>query len=185
MRRYFLYRWSAKALPLITSYLEDQDKRSCGYLFLRGLTWQSLAYAGNGQMPQALASLTQALRRAAPEGYVRLFIGAGDPLIQLLHQARMAEITPDYVDRLLAHIEQTGKPQREETRVVFQMVEPLSGREMEVLILLSEGNSDKKIAAALVIARETVHKHLKNIYEKLGVHSRTEAVARARELGLL
>lgn len=175
----------AKALPLITSYLEDQDKKSCGYLFLRGLTWQSLAYAGNGQMPQALASLTQALRRAAPEGYVRLFIGAGDPLIQLLHQARMAEITPDYVDRLLAHIEQTGKPQREETRAVFQMVEPLSGREMEVLILLSEGNSDKKIAAALVIARETVHKHLKNIYEKLGVHSRTEAVARARELGLL
>ena len=51
--------------------------------------------------------------------------------------------------------------------------------------LLAQGCPDKKIAETLVIARETVHKHLKNIYSKLGVHSRTEAISRARELGLL
>ena len=56
---------------------------------------------------------------------------------------------------------------------------------MEVLRLLAQGNSDKKIAETLVIARETVHKHLKNIYGKLDVHSRTEAMVRARELGLV
>lgn len=65
------------------------------------------------------------------------------------------------------------------------MVEPLSAREMEVLRLLAQGYADKKIAGTLTIARETVHKHLKNIYGKLGVHSRTAAIARARELGLL
>jgi LuxR family maltose regulon positive regulatory protein len=54
-----------------------------------------------------------------------------------------------------------------------------------VLWLLSQGYSDNSIAQSLVIARETVHKHLKNIYGKLGVHSRTEAIAHARELGLL
>jgi LuxR family maltose regulon positive regulatory protein len=56
---------------------------------------------------------------------------------------------------------------------------------MEVLSLLSQGWADKQIAESLVISRETVHKHLKNIYEKLDVHSRTEAVARGREVGLL
>jgi LuxR family maltose regulon positive regulatory protein len=65
------------------------------------------------------------------------------------------------------------------------LVEQLSAREMEVLNLLAQGCSNKKIAESLVIARETVHKHLKNIYGKLGVHSRTEAIAHARELGLL
>jgi LuxR family maltose regulon positive regulatory protein len=82
----------------------------------------------------------------------------------------------------------SGKPGDDptgRTRPMRSMVEPLSRREMEVLTLLAEGHSDKNIAAALVIARETVHKHLKNIYEKLDVHSRTEAVARAREFGLL
>ncbi len=65
------------------------------------------------------------------------------------------------------------------------MVEPLSAREMDVLKLLAQGCSDKRIAETLIIARETVHKHLKNIYGKLDVHSRTQAVARAGELGLL
>jgi LuxR family maltose regulon positive regulatory protein len=65
------------------------------------------------------------------------------------------------------------------------MVEPLSVRELDVIKLLAQGLSDKKIAESLVIARETVHKHLKNIYGKLDVHSRTEAIVRARELGLL
>jgi ATP/maltotriose-dependent transcriptional regulator MalT len=65
------------------------------------------------------------------------------------------------------------------------LVEPLSKRELEVLRLLARGYSDKQIAGTLFIAPETVHKHLKNIYGKLDVHSRTEAIAQSREFGLL
>jgi LuxR family maltose regulon positive regulatory protein len=65
------------------------------------------------------------------------------------------------------------------------LIEPLSAREIEVLKLLARGCRDKQIAETLVIARGTVHKHLKNIYDKLDVHSRTEAIARARNLKLL
>jgi LuxR family transcriptional regulator, maltose regulon positive regulatory protein len=71
------------------------------------------------------------------------------------------------------------------TSLVTPLAEPLSRREMDVLKLLAQGFSDKQIAESLVIARETVHKHLKNIYGKLDVHNRTEAVSRARELGML
>jgi LuxR family maltose regulon positive regulatory protein len=65
------------------------------------------------------------------------------------------------------------------------LVEPLTEREMDVLKLLAQGYTDKKIAETLVIARETVHKHLKNIYGKLDVHNRIEAIILARELKLL
>jgi LuxR family maltose regulon positive regulatory protein len=92
---------------------------------------------------------------------------------------------PDYIDRLLQAFEQDGKEQTSCVRPSPELIEALSKREMDVLSLLAEGRSDKLIAQDLVIARETVHKHLKNIYGKLDVHSRTEAVARARQLNLL
>ena len=65
------------------------------------------------------------------------------------------------------------------------LAEPLTPRELEVLHLLGEGYSNRDIAEALVITVNGVKKHASNIYGKLGVHSRTQAVVRARELGLL
>jgi LuxR family maltose regulon positive regulatory protein len=91
----------------------------------------------------------------------------------------------DYVDRLLAASKQGAIDQPIQSVTTSRLVEPLSIREMDVLKLLAQGCTDKKIAETLVIARETVHKHLKNIYGKLDVHSRTEAIVSARELGLL
>ncbi len=174
-----------KALTLASLVMEDMEKRKIGHYQIRLLLWQALAYYGLRQEQQALASLKRAVTLAAPEGYLRIFIIEGAKMIPLLHQARSAGIMPDYFDRILATSDQATKTYPVQVLTSSQLVEPLSGREMEVLQLLAQGCTDKKIAESLVIAPETVHKHLKNIYGKLDVHSRLEATLRARELDLL
>ena len=175
----------SKALALIALLLPDLGKMNYGFFIIRVLICQALAYHGLKQEAQALASLTHALTLAAPEGYVRTFIKAGPNIIPLLQQARLAGMMPDYIEMLLAVLKRSAKDQRIESTATSGLVEPLSEREMDVLKLLAQGYTDKRIAESLVIARETVHKHLKNIYGKLDVHSRTEAIVRARELSLL
>jgi LuxR family maltose regulon positive regulatory protein len=104
---------------------------------------------------------------------------------KLLRLAQAKAMTPQFVQRLLEAFEarRTIKPQ---SNIVSEaLVEPLSEREMNILKLLAQGCSDKVIAKTLVIAPDTVHKHLGNIYSKLDVHTRMEAVKRSRELGLL
>jgi LuxR family maltose regulon positive regulatory protein len=90
-----------------------------------------------------------------------------------------------FVQRLLAAFEAWQMPGHLAVSINEALVEPLTEREIDVLKHLEQGCTDKQIAASLVIASETVHKHLKNIYGKLDVHSRTEALARAHKLGLL
>jgi LuxR family maltose regulon positive regulatory protein len=174
-----------KALTLASLDLEDMEKRKVGHLIIRLLLLQALAYYGLKQEQQALASLRRALTLAAPGGYLRTFINEGSKVIPLLQQARSTGILPDYIDRILAVSDLKIKALTVQTLPQSQLVEPLSGREMEVLRLLAQGCTDKRIAEDLVIAPETVHKHLKNIYGKLDVHSRFEATLRAREIGLL
>jgi LuxR family maltose regulon positive regulatory protein len=175
----------SKALAVIAPILEDLEKKKVLYFLVRTLTWQALAYQGLEQDKQALASLRRALILAAPEGYVRSFFVGGETFVSLLHQARAAGIAPDHVDKLLAAVgcDETAPLSREGAS--SELVESLSRREMDVMRRLAQGCSDKQIAEALVVSPETIHKHLKNIYGKLGVHNRTEAVVHARELGLL
>ncbi len=182
---YLAQKQYSKALTLSIRVLEDVEQRKISHYSIRLLLWQALAYCGLRQEAQALASLKSALTRGAPGGYLHIFIMEGTKLIPLLHQARSAGIMQEYVDRLLAALQQTEQQKPIQSATPTGLVEPLSARELDVLKLLAQGCTDKKIAEALVIARETVHKHLKNIYGKLDVHSRTEAIVSARELGLL
>jgi LuxR family maltose regulon positive regulatory protein len=115
---------------------------------------------------------------------MRSLLLPGGVLVPLLNRARAGGIEPVYINKLLAFYE-VGKRADAPGIVGSSSIEFLSAREMDVLMLLEQGCSDKEIAGKLVIASETVHKHLKNIYSKLDVHRRTEAVARARKLGLL
>ncbi len=182
---YLAQKEYAKALSLSSLMLENIERRNIGHYNIRLLLWQALAYSGMKQEQQALASLKRALTLASPGGYLRVFISDGSKLILLLLQARSAGIMPDYIDRIMAAAGVGTKPLPIKVHPASQLIEPLSGRELEVLHLLAQGCTDKKIAETLVIAPETVHKHLKNIYGKLDVHSRAEATLRAREIGLL
>jgi LuxR family maltose regulon positive regulatory protein len=146
---------------------------------------RGLAFQARGDKNKALASLQQALELAEPENRVATFVREGAAMEKLLRQARTATGTPEFARRLLAAFESRRKKISKSHLMSKALVEQLSEREQDVLRLLAQGCADKKIAETLVIARETVHKHLKNIYGKLEVHSRTEAISRAHELGLL
>lgn len=147
------------------------------------LVLQSLVCKKLGDEARALDCLQQALLLAEPEGFVRVFLDEGPAMQELISLYQKQRGRSDYVTHLLAAFE--DRPAKRPAPATGGLPEPLSARELEVLQLLAQGSSDKQIADSLVIARETVHKHLKNIYGKLDVHSRTAAAARARELGLL
>ncbi len=182
---YLAQKQYTKALTLSARLSEDLEHNLIGHYRIRLFIWQALAYRGLRQETQALAALKDALTRAAPGGYIHVFMIECPMIIPLLRLARTAEIMPEYVDQLLLACEHPVTAQTIQPVTIPGLVESLSARELEVLKLLAQGCTDKKIAEALVIARETVHKHLKNIYGKLDVHSRTEAIVSARKLGLL
>lgn len=142
------------------------------------LTLLALARQGQRDSDRALATLTQALALAEPEGYIRTFVGKGRPMADLLHQVAAPVVLLPYVSELLAAFDapaSTAQPP----------VDPLSERELEVLRRIAAGLSNREIAAQLVITEGTAKWHVNNILGKLQVKRRTEAVARAREMGLL
>jgi LuxR family maltose regulon positive regulatory protein len=141
---------------------------------------QSLAKQARGYKPEALNCLEQALHLAAPRGYYRAFLDAGSAIAELLPLLR--PVAPDMVDRLL-HSIAAGNDQYAEQ--ASPLVDPLSARELEVLRLVAGGLSNQEAAQALFVTEETVKKHLSHIYGKLAVKNRTQAIARAKEIGLL
>jgi LuxR family maltose regulon positive regulatory protein len=151
------------------------------------LALQALAFQAQSDVDQAMSTLERALSLAEPEGFVRTFLDEGVPMARLLQEAAVHGIAPDYVKLLLAAFEAEGVESISAASVPSapSLVEPLTSREMEVLHLLGKGRSNHEIAEALVITLNTVKKYTGNIYGKLGVHSRTQAVVRAQELGLL
>jgi LuxR family maltose regulon positive regulatory protein len=157
-------------------------------------TLRALAHAARDDEPAALASLAEALTLAAAEGYLRVFIDEGPPMAALIRKLReqptAADAAPrDYLTRLLGAFERHGMPvlppPRAGTVVVPGLLEPLTARELEVLRLLATGRPNRAIAEELVVTLDTVKRHVSNLFDKLGVANRTQAVTRARELGLL
>ncbi|MFI5260087.1 MAG: LuxR C-terminal-related transcriptional regulator [Candidatus Limnocylindrales bacterium] len=154
---------------------------------LRAVVLEALArYAsGDGEgRAAALALLGEAMDEAEPEEFVRLFADAGSLMTGLLREALVAGVHREYTRRLLgAMTGQAGPAAGPAAR--FGLVELLSRRELEVLGLIAEGLSNKDIGERLFVSPQTAKVHVRNIYSKLEVSSRTQAVARARQLGLL
>ncbi len=174
-------REASPFLEPLLAYVAAKGRWGVG---IEALTLQAAAHHLLGETAPALRCLEEALARAEPEGYVRLFVEIGEPMARLLYQAAQRDIHPQYAGRLLAAF-----PEPPDSNAVNQpsqdLIEPLSERELEILTAIAEGLSNQETARRLYISERTVKWHASNIYGKLQVSNRTEAVARARTLGIL
>jgi LuxR family transcriptional regulator, maltose regulon positive regulatory protein len=142
------------------------------------LVLQALAHQQGGDSPAALTSLQGALRLSEPEGYVRLFVDEGAPMLALLGAVSKHEFPAGYVRRLIAAFGERA----DKAPALPGLVEPLSERELDVLRLLGSDLNGPDIARELIVSLNTVRTHTKSIYAKLGVNNRRAAVRRAAEL---
>ncbi len=154
---------------------------------IRLLALQAIALDALGNRLPASAALHEALALGAPEGYIWLWLRAGpklEPLLRGLRAERdMPQASLPYLDSLLdacsAAFGESARPQP------GALPAPLTPRELEIMRLICKGYSNPEIASELVVTVNTIKKHTSNIYGKLGVRSRTQAIARAYELNLL
>jgi LuxR family maltose regulon positive regulatory protein len=185
----------AEAFELLERLHEDAETAERIGSVIEILALEALTLDAQGNHAQAVATLERALTLAEPEGYVRVFVDEGEPMRLLivdcgLQIAKHAAHLKSYVDKLLAAFVTTQPvpsdvPIRNQKSEINNLIEPLSERELEVLRLIAEGLSNREIADRLTVVVGTVKWYLNHIYTKLDVHSRTQAVARARELHLL
>jgi LuxR family maltose regulon positive regulatory protein len=160
---------------------------------LQAVALYTAALRAAGEKDAAVQALVGALALAEPGGFVRTFVDEGPPMAQLLLEAAAQGIMPDYTGKLLAafksetqkHKDESFQPSSPLPPGVRPLIEPLTPREREVLQLIAAGHSNPEIAEQLVIAVTTVKTHVKNIYGKLQVTNRFQAVARAQDLNLL
>jgi LuxR family maltose regulon positive regulatory protein len=178
---------SKEALTLLARLAGEAEAGGRFGRLIEILSLQSVAQQAQGDTAGAFTALEKALALGEPEGYVRVFVEQGAPMAALLQRAAAHGIAPDYVSRLLVALDAEGAESVPAPSPPSPppLVEPLTPRELEVLQLLGEGRTNREIAEALVITLNGVKKHTSNIYGKLGVHSRTQAVVRAQELGIL
>jgi LuxR family maltose regulon positive regulatory protein len=147
-------------------------------ILIEAKAMRALLLRAEGDLPGALEELNAALHAAEPEGYRRLFADLGSPMWKLLQEAHSRGMNPEYVKELLSAFR--IKP--EISGLDLLIPDSLTPREREVLVLLIAGLTNREIGTKLVISPETVKKHTRNIYGKLGVRNRTEAAEAARKL---
>jgi LuxR family transcriptional regulator, maltose regulon positive regulatory protein len=149
---------------------------------------QALTHQAAGNMTSASQLLEYALTLAEPGGYVRVFVDEGPPMARLLYEALSQGNYPAYGQRLLTAfpvIDSEPTPAPKIQSPDAEWIEPLSEREIDILRLIAAGLTNQEIASQLYLSLNTIKSHIRNIYGKLNVHSRTQAIARAQDLGLL
>jgi LuxR family maltose regulon positive regulatory protein len=180
-------RWD-EALGLLSRLVEaaEAGDRTSKEIEILGL--QAMVAQAQGDTNLAREAIEKALVLAEPEGFFQLFVDEGPPMARLLYEALNRGVAPAFVRRLLAAFPaaetEPARPSLPEPDGQ-ELIEPLSEREIEVLQLVAEGLTNKEIASRLFLSLNTIKGHTRNIYGKLDVHSRTQAVARAQSLGLL
>jgi len=210
VRVYLAQQRYPQALQWLTALLSNAEQVSRVGSMISILALQVTALQESGATQEALRVLLRLLTLAEPEGYLRVFLDAGEPMHQALQallttkhmQYEISPVPPalaSYAHTVLAAFacEQRQIVQQETILPVYkalprpssqaaqQLLEPLTLRELEVLHLLAEGTSNQEIANQLVVSLATAKKHVASILSKLGAENRTQAIARARSLSLL
>src|SRR5712691_7439932 len=179
---------TSAALAVLLPWRRQVEARGWADERLKVMVLQAVALQAHGDKDKAVHLLCDALALAAPGGFIRLFVDEGPPMAHLLSEAEALGMMPDYTGKLLAVLEADAQ-KRENTYSLTTpaqtLIEPLSPRELEVLHLIAAGLSNQEMCERLFLALSTVKGHNRNIFGKLQVQRRTEAVARARALGLL
>jgi len=167
------------------------------------LSLQALQLDAGGEKLEAMEKLTEAINLAEPGGFIRLFVDLGPQMADLLKRLVRQNVAVDYIGRILAAFgdqERRTRPNPTDHTIPPSdhpmskapphatsqpLAELLTNRELEISNLLVQRLSNKEIAAILFISPETVKKHLNNIYSKLNVSSRQQAVEKAQALGII
>jgi LuxR family maltose regulon positive regulatory protein len=157
---------------------------------LKVMVLQALALHAHREKDRAVQVLGEALALAEPGGFVRIFVDEGSAMARLVAEVAGRGLLPAYTGRLMAAFEaekqgSAGESPLRSALASQPLIEPLSQRELEVLHLIAQGLSNREIGERLFLALDTVKGHNQKIFGKLQVQSRTEAIARARELGLV
>jgi LuxR family maltose regulon positive regulatory protein len=149
---------------------------------------QALAYQAGDEPDQAITLLERALVLAESGGFIRIFVDEGPEMAQLLYDALNRGIAKECIQRIIAAFPniELEEPVHLSAQIDQSvLIEPLSNREIDVLVLIAEGMTNPEIASRLYVALNTVKVHTRNIYGKLDVNNRTQAVTKARSLGIL
>jgi LuxR family maltose regulon positive regulatory protein len=183
------------ALAVLVPHRQKMEEKGWVNNVLSTMVLQALALRLVGEKEPALKVLAEALTLAEPGGFIRQFVEQGEPMQLLILDYRAwienqsgVRMHPlrGYVDKLLAAFTTTQTVQVSPTKnLQSELIEPLSQRELEVLQLICQGFSNQEICQRLYLALDTVKGHNRRIFEKLQVHRRTEAIAKARELNLI
>jgi LuxR family maltose regulon positive regulatory protein len=175
-----------RALQITEAQWQDAEQLGLLWRHVKALALRALALQALGREGDALDTLERALMLALPEGYIGLFVDEGPPMALLLRRLSTQAGVAGYVATLLSALGAERFPDASPSVPSPQVLEePLTERELDVLRLLAAGQSNPEIARVLYVEVNTVKTHVKHLYGKLGVHSRDQAIWRARELTLV
>lgn len=183
-RIYLAQKKASRALQILIPFIQKAKETGLQSEHLKGLVLQAVVYNALGKIDTALEVLDESLALAKHGGFIRMFVDEGSSMAQLLQIAHSKGLRQDYVRKLLFAF---SLPIAEQSAVsqTSQLIDPLSQREIEVLQLIARGLTNQEIADQLYLSLHTVKVHARNIYSKLAVKNRTQAVAQAKALGIL
>ena len=179
-------------ITILEKRLDDIKQKGWNWLWMRLMPIYALSLQALGHTEEALEVLKRCLAAAEPEGYIRIFVERGAPMASLLKSLRNHGVNIEYIIKLLAGLnlpDEASLPEKDSSAPQRSsgdtLIEPLSERELEVLQFLNSHLTVPEISREMLIAPTTLRTHIRNIYLKLNVHGRLEALQKARDLGLL